>query len=128
MDSYARPLLSSQGISLHLEYPSGLDAMNLEMTKRKNLYLIFKESVSNALKYSGCRNLWVTITVGHHHLAMKVKDDGKGFNPASVGTKTTLSGNGLQNMKLRAREMKGVLDLESSEGAGTTITLRFPIP
>ena len=61
-------------------------------------------------------------------LQLIVKDDGKGFDQRAVKAANTLSGNGLQNMRRRAREMKGECVISSVPGEGTTLTLRFPIP
>lgn len=128
MESYARPLLTAQEIRLHFDYEPGIESMHLEMTKRKNFYLIFKEAVNNAMKYSGCRNLHVTIRRQQHLLRLEVQDDGNGFDIRQAGQTSSLSGNGLRNMELRTKEMKGKLNIVSMPGEGTTIALEFPIP
>lgn len=128
MESFARPLLASQEIRFHFSYEMSVQHQHLEMTKRKNFYLTFKEAVNNALKYSGCKNLWVEINLHQHHLLLSVKDDGKGFDTKKAKAAITLSGNGVQNMKMRAKEMKGSCVVESEPGKGTTVTLKFPIP
>ena len=43
-------------------------------------------------------------------------------------TSQSLSGNGLRNMEMRAKEMGGECIIESSVGNGTSIYLWFPIP
>lgn len=128
MESFARPLLGSQDIKFHFSYEMSVQHQHLEMDKRKNFYLIFKEAVNNALKYSGCKNLWVEIWLHHHQLQLSVKDDGKGFDARRVKSTATLSGNGVRNMQMRAREMKGSCRIESVPGDGTTVLLSFPIP
>lgn len=128
MDSFARPLLTAQGVHFHMYYDKGLSALNLEMTKRKNFYLIFKEAVNNAHKYAQCHNLWVQITETQYSIQLMVKDDGTGFDPGKAKSTGTLSGNGLQNMQRRAKEMKGECTIHSVPGTGTTLILRFPIP
>lgn len=128
MESFARPLLASQQIQFHFKYDPSIKTLVLEMTKRKNFYLIFKEAINNALKYSSCKNLWVNIRYHHHELELMVKDDGNGFDAQKVKMTNTLAGNGLQNMKLRAKEMKGSWVIDSEPGAGTLVTLIFPIP
>ncbi len=128
MESFARPLLASQEIQFHFSFDASIKNLVLEMTKRKNFYLIFKESVNNALKYAGCKNLWVNIHYRHHELQLTVRDDGKGFDAAKVKMANTLAGNGLQNMQLRAKEMKGSWVIDSQMDKGTTVTLLFPIP
>lgn len=129
MDSYARPLLTTQGITFHFTTDPDIKNMNLEMTRRKNFYLIFKESVNNAMKYSGCSHLWVHIGINSHLVSLSVKDNGKGFDlqQLHVHTSRSLSGNGLRNMEMRAAEMKGVWTIDSEPGVGTTVRLQFPI-
>lgn len=128
MESFARPLLASKGIIFHFEVEPGIKQVNLEMTRRKNFYLIFKEAVNNALKYAACRNLWVKIGLRHHQIELEVKDDGVGFDKEKVHmyASQSLSGNGLRNMEMRAAEMKGVWTINSEPGKGTVVQLRFP--
>lgn len=129
MESFARPLLASKGIQFHFEVDPGVKQLNLEMTRRKNFYLIYKEAVNNALKYAQCSNLWVKIGVRQHHLFLVATDDGIGFDPekAHVEAAQSLSGNGLRNMEMRAAEMRGRWKINSLAGKGTTVHLRFPI-
>ena len=90
------------------------------MADRKNFYLIFKETVNNAAKYSGCNNVWVKIESSKPHLKMTVKDDGKGFDQSNAK-----NGNGLSNIKERANQLRGNLFINSGNGKGTTVTLLF---
>ncbi len=101
--------------------------MPLNMEQRKNIYLVFKEAVNNAVKYSGCQNLWVSFVSEHHVLKMTVKDDGRGFSmhtpPNNNKTNGNLGGNGIANMKSRAEQIKGKLFIDASSGEGTQVTL-----
>lgn len=132
MESLAKPLLASQGIQFHFRYDSRLNHLNLQMEKRKNFYSIFKESINNSIKYSECKNIWVEIEQQNSRIAMKIKDDGKGFelSKTSEGHKSSDvfgGGNGLKNMQRRAKEMKGILRIISEPGNGTSVQLDFPI-
>ena len=99
------------------------------MQKRKNFYLIFKESVNNSLKYSGCSALTVDIKIKGNHLELTVQDNGAGFEKEKVDQSSqSLSGNGLRNMEMRATEMKGSCIIDSEPGRGTRVILSFPIP
>ena len=51
---------------------------------------------------------------------MKIADDGKGFDPGSE-----TQGNGLINMRKRAMELKGELQVHSAPQKGTVVELRF---
>lgn len=129
MESYAKPLLQAKNISFEFKYDPDLLGINLQMEQRNNFYLIFKEAVNNALKYSSCKHLDVTVAIKHRSVELTVKDDGKGFDmtKASAEASRSLSGNGLGNMKRRAADMRGQCTFISSLGSGTTVTLLFPI-
>jgi len=130
MQSFAKPLLATKSIALHFSYDAHISSLNPGMEQRKNFYLIFKEAVNNALKYAGCRNLYVTVKMKNHQLEMTVADDGIGFDTMNIRKKAaqSLSGNGLENILMRAKQMKGHCEIISAPGQGTTLQLRFPVP
>lgn len=130
MESYAKPLLQAKNIYFNFTYDPSIPALDLQMDKRKNFYLIFKEAINNALKYSNCKTLNADIHLQHHQVELKVKDDGEGFDLSKmqVAASKSLSGNGLKNMHMRAKEMKAAFTIESEPGKGTTIFLAFNIP
>jgi len=130
MESYAKPLLNAASIQFKLELDPTILHMNLDMARRKNFYLIFKEAIHNGLKYAECKRIDVSIKKKSHQVELIVKDDGIGFNQAIVEAKAaqSLSGNGLRNLRIRTGEMKGECIIESAPGKGTTVSLRFPLP
>lgn len=132
MESFARPLLAAQNISYHFNYDKNIVSVNLDMENRKNFYLIFKEGINNALKYSDSKNLEMKIEQKGNWIFMEIKDDGKGFDltKTSEGFKSSDAyggGNGLKNMQLRAKQMKGALKIKAEPGKGTSLELKFPI-
>jgi ligand-binding sensor domain-containing protein/two-component sensor histidine kinase len=129
MESFARPLLAAGNISFHFNYDKPIEQLQLEMTSRKNFYLIFKEAVNNTLKYAGCKHLRVNISLKNHQLYLEMQDDGQGFDMEQLQVQPgkSLAGNGIANMKRRAREIKGTYIIESEPGKGTTIRLQFPV-
>ncbi len=129
MESFAKPLLTTKNISLCFYFDKALLHVNLPMENRKNFYLIFKEAVNNVLKYADCKNLQVQILQKHNTIELTVADDGRGFDTEQmkVLAAKSLSGNGLNNMKRRAAEMKGSFRIESAPGQGARLWLLFPI-
>ncbi|MBX7140915.1 MAG: hypothetical protein K1X63_07545 [Chitinophagales bacterium] len=131
MRAYAIEMTEAKNILLTMEVDERAEQAHLEMVKRKNLYLIFKEAVNNAAKYSGCSNLWIMISLeGNKKLSMVIKDDGKGFSAGSNGDRkwaASRGGNGIENMKKRAAEINGVLEIDSSPEKGTALSLTFPL-
>ena len=99
------------------------------MEQRKNFCLIFKESINNVLKYSEAKQLQVSIHLNHQAVTFISADDGIGFDMRAMKllSAKSLSGNGLYNMRKRAREMKVECFIKSAPGKGTTIRLVFSV-
>ena len=124
MRAFASEVLETKNASLQMNVREELLSLPLTMLQRKDLYLIFKEAVNNASKYSACKNFLVTISMnGERKLKMILSDDGRGFE----STGNSLGGNGLTSMQRRADELKGNLKIESIPSRGTTIVLEFPV-
>lgn len=87
-----------------------------------NTYRIIQEAVNNALKYSEATKVVVSVKQDGEGLRVRIKDDGKGFDPDQVQL-----GNGLNNMKKRAKDIGSDLSLKSSPGEGTTIEFGVPV-
>jgi signal transduction histidine kinase len=129
MESFAKPLLQIKNIAFVFNYDSAIAHVNLSMDQRKNFYLVFKESVNNVLKYSEAKNLEVTIRLNNNKITFIAKDDGIGFDVSQmkIHAAKSLSGNGLNNMKKRAAEMKGECHIGSTPMKGTSVVLKFPV-
>ena len=131
MRSFAVQITESKNIELHFTDNKDLPSMPLDMEQRKNIYLIFKEAVNNAVKYSCCQNLWISFVNEHHVLKMTIKDNGKGFAAQSYlhnnKMNGSLGGNGIVNMKTRAEQIKAELFINSKAGEGTEIILNVQL-
>ncbi|MBN1300022.1 MAG: hypothetical protein JW995_02305 [Melioribacteraceae bacterium] len=114
-DTYSE-LLADTNISLKSENLKSLQRVSLQMEHRQHLFLIFKEAINNSINHSGCSEISLNANVSGKKLIMLLKDNGKGF-AMNKGFK----GNGLDNMKRRAKMIKGELFIESSPDNGTTI-------
>ena len=93
-------------------------AVQLPLEHRKNIYLVFKESLNNALKYAGATTISIGIDITGNKIQLLVQDDGKGFDPAIVK-----NGNGLKNLYARAAEIGGEIKITAAAGKGTIIIL-----
>ena len=92
------------------------------LDKRKNIYLICKEAINNAVKYSGATELAVHFIGKEKWLHIIVKDNGQGFNPDS-----NKNGNGLTNMRDRAEQIDGILNINTAPGIGCRVELQLKI-
>lgn len=123
MNVFAGDLVASSGIQLHFHCDRGVKHVKLSMEQRKNFFLIFKETVYNSVKYSGCTTLTIEMKKSTHSLVIKIADDGKGFD---VNNYVSKNGNGIINMKARAEEVNAQFHIQSS-AAGTVTTLTASI-
>ncbi len=122
MRAFGGELLAGKDIALHFKTDIGLNNIKLSMEKRKSFFLVYKEALNNAFKYSGAKNVKVEITKINHTLKLVVEDDGVGFDMNEDRLKT--GGNGLKNMNTRAAELNGTISITSEPGYGTTVILK----
>lgn len=99
-----------------------LRRIELSMDQRSNLYLIFKEALNNAAKYSNAKLIEVKAFSENKKLNLSIKDDGDGFEYHSSN-----EGNGLNNMRKRAEDINAFFDIQSVVGQGTTINLEVTL-
>jgi signal transduction histidine kinase len=118
MREFAAEMLEPAGIQFAMEVRGPVEKWVLNAEERKNLYLIFKEAINNAVKYSGASSLLIALQVSDRELVLRLADNGKGFLPGEVQ-----QGNGLKNMQVRAVAMGAALRIESVPGAGTSIVV-----
>jgi two-component system, NarL family, sensor histidine kinase UhpB len=121
MERFAYEICSSRNIQLQIQVAE-IEKLKLSMEQRKNIYLIFKEAVNNAVKYSGTQKIEATAFVQNRQLALTVKDFGKGLDRGVIK-----KGNGLDNMQHRAKELGGELIIDSSVNEYTTVKLSLGV-
>ena len=125
MYSFATEVLEPKDIRLQFSSEPLLDDVKLAMQQRKAVYLIFKESINNILKYAEATEVVIKISRENEMISLSVADNGKGFIANEQRNKNLKGGNGLGNMKKRAESIKGKLLVKSTEGVGTNVTLLF---
>ena len=116
---YAIPVCESRNIGLSMNIDDTAGSFKLEMDERRNIFLITKEAINNALKHSGCTTLAVVFTVNHKQVEVSVIDNGRGFDPQSPTSR-----NGVVNMKRRAQQINSELTICSEKNKGTRICLK----
>jgi len=121
MREYASHTLESKDITAVFSVDEKVLSQSLDMEQRRDFFLIFKEAINNAAKYSQASRVDIRISRSGDRLLLNISDDGVGF---MAGRQT--SSNGLKNMKARAEAMHGTLEIISEPGKGTTISTEVP--
>ena len=115
---YASNLLETNRIELKAEIIPEVERLRLTMRQRRDFYLIFKEALNNMVRHSKATRALVQFYLSGRSLCMKIADNGTGFDAA-----TNTPGNGLKNMRERARQHHWKLEVWSRFQQGTTIIL-----
>lgn len=115
-------VLEVQDIGFDFTVDEKLRHLKIGMVLKKELYLIFKEAICNASKYANCTFIQIYLTRHKDICTLSIHDNGKGFDILKLS-----AGNGIYNMRQRAKRMDAEFHIESGENKGTTITLNFRI-
>ena len=118
MRSFAHQLLKAKKVEYTFEVDEKLNSVALPMQVRKNFYLVFKEAITNLVKYSAASRVAISLKADNRTIILTIRDNGIGI-PVNSETQ----GNGLINMKRRADEIHAHLNIISANGEGTGIEL-----
>jgi signal transduction histidine kinase len=125
------PVLEELGIAAALESQARVGAVPVTVRADEvdrqpieteaAVYFCCLEAIQNAAKYARASS--VEVTLGHDgpNLRFEVRDDGVGFDAASVTT-----GSGLQGMSDRLSAVGGSVEISSTPGGGTVVRGRVP--
>ncbi|TDX08760.1 sensor histidine kinase [Kribbella sp. VKM Ac-2566] len=85
-----------------------------------------QEALANVAKYAQASRVGVTLSYMEKKVALDVRDDGAGFDPARISS-SEAGGFGLVAMRQRVEAMDGTLEIESEPGFGTAISATLPL-
>ncbi|RRS00510.1 sensor histidine kinase [Glycomyces terrestris] len=89
------------------------------------LLRVTQEALTNAAKHAGAGRIGITLSYMEDELALDVRDDGVGFEPART-TAGSKGGYGLSAMRQRVSRIAGSLSIESEPGRGTVVSAIVP--
>jgi len=110
------------GTSLQAELTVDGTPRKLPGEIEQNLLRIGQEALTNALRHAHATHFTAKLTFRSEAVLLDLKDDGCGFDVTSRN-----EGFGLTGMKERVEAMAGQLQIESTPGKGTTISLALPV-
>lgn len=120
ISDHARDLFEEGGAQVAVHYPHPLPAHPVDGTFRRNLYLIAKEALQNAHKYSGADRIELRWSENGSGYLFEMTDNGRGI----TGSVPQGGGHGSANMRQRAQDMGARYERLSAPGEGTTIRVQ----
>jgi signal transduction histidine kinase len=97
-------------IDYEIQFPDEVPLVQLSNEQRRNLFLVSKEALNNALKHSGATRVQLIVTCENGTIGFYIADNGKGFDESKIKT----ASNGLRNMKKRMDDIGGTFSLKAS--------------
>src|SRR5204863_9398433 len=114
MRQYIDRFFDGTNIRSVVNFPHDVGEITLHPEVRRNLFLILKESLNNAVKYSGSDKIDIDFNNQDDSFNFSVKDYGKGLDD-SIRNEFS---NGMENMRKRAEQIQSVFKLITSPGSG----------
>ena len=116
-------VLANQDINFTFEGKlTANELLPFSMEQRRNVYLVYKESLHNIVKHAQASGVEVRIFRQASELHIRITDNGQGFEPTLNG-----NGNGLTNFQKRASEGGYSVTVCSEPGRGTSVEMRIPV-
>jgi signal transduction histidine kinase/ligand-binding sensor domain-containing protein len=120
---YASGFFDDTLLRCTIDFPEMQHDLALSQQARRNLFLVYKESLNNIVKHAGATTVHIRSDITGNRIIFGITDNGKGFDPSHVKR----FGNGLINMKKRMEDVNGTYFIKSKTGEGTTTELTLLI-
>ncbi|MDH5508917.1 MAG: histidine kinase, partial [Nitrospinota bacterium] len=120
--------LEEKGITYSLQALPSIP--RLDKAAELRLFRVVQEAVINIARHSNAKAVTVSLRAEEDTLVIQVNDDGKGFDKEEVFKTIDTgweAGFGLVGMKERVAQICGTLEIDTSPGRGTRITVTIPI-
>ncbi len=122
MRRYAAEIFDGANINYSSVMDNKFANQKLDMEKRRDLFLIFKELINNIYKHADAKNVRLELNIHESYVKLYVQDDGKGFE---INEQTNR--NGINNIKRRISKNNGLIDIKSKLNGGSIIVIFIPL-
>jgi ligand-binding sensor domain-containing protein/signal transduction histidine kinase len=119
LQEYAELFMGLSPIRCRLDIPDELPHHPVASEVRHNIFMVIKEALNNAVKYSEATEIAIRVSVSDDRLLIVIEDNGKGFDLNVVSP----SSNGLTNMEKRMKAIHGAFRVSSHPGGGTRVEI-----
>jgi signal transduction histidine kinase len=126
LEGFTRQWSRLSDLPVDLTIASRVESLSLTPEIELQLLRIIQESLTNVRKHASATNAWIDLLMDDGVLQLRIRDDGKGFDPAQASVNSQ-SHYGLTAMRERADSVGARFNLDSQPGAGTSVTVRLAV-
>lgn len=122
---FAKDYLAAANVRCRLDPPVQLPPWRITADTRHNLFLAFKEALSNVLRHAAATEVRISLTLGADSFVLTIQDNGRGIGgeqPAAREPGRIASGHGLSNMERRLAGIGGRCEITSRADEGTRVS------
>ncbi|WP_027995589.1 CHASE3 domain-containing protein [Simplicispira psychrophila] len=119
LEILAREYADTAGIQVETDF----ETVTLPEATELTVYRMVQESLTNIGKYADAQKITITVHNYPSHVAVQIRDDGKGFDVAGIAR----SSHGLVGMRQRVEAAGGRLTVASQRGQGTLVSAILPL-
>lgn len=120
--SQCATMVSNANLGFICELPAVIPKINMRWNESRNIYMLIKEAVNNAVKHAAATVITLDFSF-QNDFVITIVDNGKGYDAASASK----DGNGLKHYEKRTAALNGTFSIDTSTGIGTTVMFRIKL-
>jgi signal transduction histidine kinase len=120
---YADRFLGLANIAWRFDGPPEAADCELDSRRRHQLFLAYKEALTNIVRHSGASEVHLTLVIERQEMRLTVEDNGRGL-PAGMRTDQM---DGIANMRARIEKLGGRFEIDSQSRSGTRLQFYVPL-
>ena len=122
-EALARMTADVEGVQVDLECEVGRD-QGMASAVTETAFRIVQEALLNVAEHAETEEAWVSVDRTGEGLHVEVADEGKGFDPDTLGASLSL---GLHGVRDAVERLGGTFSVDSEPGEGTSVTATLPV-
>jgi PAS domain S-box-containing protein len=107
------------------EFVTPEEDLNVDQERTTALFRICQEALTNVARYAQATRVHIELDSDEHEIRLRIADNGRGMSDAEQRATNSF---GLLGMRERARLLGGNFNIKGAPEAGTTLTVRIPMP
>ncbi len=122
METYCREFSLRSSLPIIFEVDANIPEMSDVYSI--TLYRTLQETLTNVIKHSKAKQVWVELTVDERQIVLTIQDNGSGF---SMEEDSSTKGIGITGLRERLTLVGGELVISSSAAKGTIVSAHLPM-